>query len=165
MSRELFLIIILILVVGGGYLIASPSSSVVQPIDFNHKVHVDNELECSACHQRYEHSAVSGRPKLETCMLCHETALTDSAEEEKIRQYAERGEEIPWRRLFRLPDHVYYSHQTHVVSGQIECQTCHGHIGQRTSPPPRPEVKLTMDGCIACHERRGASTDCNACHK
>ena len=144
----------------------SSGGSVTQPIALNHKKHVvENELECSACHSAFSNSANAGRPKTETCMLCHETALTESAEEEKIRQYAGRGEEIPWKRLYRLPEHVYFSHQTHVVAAKVECKSCHGAIGESTTPPVKPEVKLTMDDCVACHESKQVSIDCLACHK
>jgi hypothetical protein len=165
--RAYLLSLILLLVAGGGFLIAGSSGkSITQPIAFNHKKHVvENELECSACHGLFQTSAHAGRPTTDTCILCHETALTKSAEEEKVRQYAERGEQIPWRRLFKLPPHVYFSHQTHVVSGQVECKSCHGSIGDSTSPPSQPEIKLTMDRCIDCHKSRRVSTDCLACHK
>lgn len=166
MIRAYLLSLVLVLVAGGGFLIArSSGESMTQPIAFNHKKHIDNDLECSACHGLFQTTAHAGRPATETCMLCHETALTDSKEEEKIRSYAEQGEQIPWRRLFKLPQHVYFSHQTHVVSGQVECKSCHGSIGESTSPPSQPEIKLTMSGCINCHKTRGASTDCLACHK
>jgi hypothetical protein len=166
MSRTLLLGLIITLVAGGGFIIARPSGdSVIQPIAFNHKKHIDNELECSACHNLFQTSARAGRPTTDTCILCHETALTESPEEEKVRQYAARGEQIPWRRLFKLPTHVYFSHQTHVVSGQVECKSCHGNIADGTSPPSKPEIKLTMDRCIDCHKARRASTDCLACHK
>jgi hypothetical protein len=121
MIRAYLLSLILLLVAGGGFLIAGSSGeSITQPIAFNHKKHIDNELECSACHSLFQTSAHAGRPATETCMLCHETALTKSAEEEKVREYAERGEQIPWRRLFKLPPHVYFSHQTHVVSAKSD---------------------------------------------
>jgi len=158
---------VVVVVAAGGFLLvkSSGAGSVVQPIAFNHKKHTDNDLECSACHETVQHSAVAGRPKLATCLLCHETALTQSAEEEKLRQYAQRQEEIPWQRLFTLPEHVYFSHQTHVVAGKLECQVCHGDIAQMTMPPTRAPMNLTMDNCIACHTMRQASTDCNACHR
>lgn len=158
---------VVVVIAAGGFLLVKPSGAgdVVQPIGFNHKKHMDSGMECSACHETVQHSAVAGRPKLATCLLCHETALTQSAEEGKLRQYAQRHEEIPWHRLFQLPPHVYFSHQTHVVAGKLECQVCHGDIAQTTRPPARASRSLTMDDCIACHTMRGASTDCNACHR
>jgi hypothetical protein len=166
MNRVFLPVMALILVVGGALMfVRSSGGIIVQPISFNHKKHAENGLECAACHESFSNSAWAGRPKTETCMMCHETAMTQSPEEEKVRQYAAQGKEIPWSRLYRVPDHVYFSHQTHIVSAKIECKACHGRIGESISPPAKPDINLTMDDCIACHTMRQASTDCNACHR
>lgn len=138
---------------------------VEQPIAFNHLIHKEADITCDVCHTRYTESKVSGRPELETCMFCHEEALTDSVEEEKIRQYASEGTEIPWNRIYSLPDHVYYSHRRHVVVAGLECQSCHGNQGESTTPQTRPAVNHTMERCIDCHEENEASTACNSCHR
>jgi hypothetical protein len=139
--------------------------AVVQPLAFNHKKHLEKEVVCTGCHDTVEKSAAAGKPRLETCMLCHETPLGQTAEEEQVRQYAARGEEIRWGRLYKLPEHVFFPHQSHVVGAKIECKTCHGTIGESVSPPKRPEIKLTMNDCITCHRSSGVTTDCIACHK
>ena len=139
--------------------------AVKQPLAFNHKKHLEKEVVCSGCHDTVEKLAAAGKPKLETCMLCHETPLGQTAAEEQVRQYAARGEEIRWSRLYKLPDHVFFPHQSHVVAGKIECKTCHGAIGESVSPPKRPEINLTMNDCLACHRSRGVTIDCIACHK
>ncbi|MFQ6082698.1 MAG: cytochrome c3 family protein [Candidatus Aminicenantia bacterium] len=154
------------LFVGGFLFLRAKVSMVKQPILFNHKKHTqDVGLECSDCHLYYKKYAFSGKPTVETCLSCHEEAITQSPEEEKIRQYAKQGEEIEWKRLYWLPDDVHYSHQRHVVVGEIECQICHGNIGQSIEPPRRAEVKLTMGMCIECHKKKEVTTDCIACHK
>jgi hypothetical protein len=139
--------------------------AVKQPLAFNHKKHLEKEVVCSGCHDTVEKLAAAGKPKLETCMLCHETPLGQTAAEEQVRQYAARGEEIRWSRLYKLPEHVFFPHQSHVVAGKIECKTCHGAIGESVSPPKRPEINLTMNDCLACHRSRGVTIDCIACHK
>ena len=136
-----------------------------QPIAFNHLKHKEAGLTCDTCHTRYEESAVSGRPSTETCMFCHEEALTESAEEEKIRQYASQGQEIPWRRIYVLPDHVFFSHRRHVVSAGLECATCHGDAGESTVPQTRPAVAHTMERCIECHQSSEVDAGCNGCHR
>ncbi len=98
-------------------------------------------------------------------MMCHAEALTQNPEEEKIREYAKRGEEIKWVRLYRVPDDVYFSHRRHVVLGKLECTTCHGRIGESIKPPLEPEVELNMDMCVACHQKMEKDTDCYACHR
>jgi len=141
-------------------------SIVKQPISFNHKKHIQEaDLECSDCHLYYKKYAFSGKPTIDVCLTCHEEAISDSPEEEKIREYAKKGEDIDWVRLYLVPDDVYYSHKRHVVAGGIECEVCHGNIRQSVEPPKRPEVKITMGMCIECHKKRNVTTDCIACHK
>jgi hypothetical protein len=154
-----------IIALGGLVIVRSYVPTVVQPIAFNHKIHFEKEIECSGCHDSVDKSSTAGKPKLETCMICHETPFGQTAEEEKVRQYAARGEEIPWRRLYKLPEHVFFPHQTHVVGAQIECKTCHGNIGESVIPPKRPRIRLTMNDCIACHQSRRVTIDCISCHR
>ena len=135
-----------------------------QPISFNHKTHVTQGIECSACHPHYKEQTFSGLPTLKTCLECHNEPLTESPEEEKIRQFHKKGEEVSWKRLYRQPDHVFFSHRRHVTLGKLECQTCHGNIGQSERPPSKPQVKMTMGWCMDCHTRSKASNDCLVCH-
>lgn len=139
--------------------------SISQPIAFNHKLHVeDNGLECVECHIYVMTQPFAGYPGVDKCLECHEEAQTDSAEEEKIRQTAAAGEELVWNRIYDVPDHVYSSHRRHVVAGELECAECHGPIADATSPPSRPLNDLSMDFCMDCHEQRGVTNDCIACH-
>ena len=139
---------------------------VKQPIQFNHMLHVEEVgLECTDCHQYVTTEEFAGRPSLETCSGCHEDPLTESTEEALLVKYIQDAEEIPWRRLYRVPAHVYYSHRRHVTVAGLECNRCHGEIGLTSVPPRKPLKKLTMGFCLDCHEVLGASTDCNACHR
>ena len=149
----------------GLFIVRSYNHAVVQPIAFNHAKHLEKGVECFGCHATVKESATAGKPKLETCMLCHETPLGTTAAEETVRQYAARNEEIPWRRLYKLPEHIFFPHQVHVVGAQIECKICHGAIGETTAPPAKPLVTFAMNDCLACHRRKGATTDCIACHR
>ncbi len=145
---------------------ACTPAPVKQPIAFNHRLHtVDNDLSCDACHPHYAREAFSGRPVVSICMGCHEEAVTESKEEEKIRAYAKKGEEIPWQRLYKMPKHVRYSHARHVTGAKIECKVCHGAIAETTAPPAQPMVQLTMTFCVQCHWSRSVSTDCILCHR
>ncbi|MCK5552018.1 MAG: hypothetical protein KAJ09_02650, partial [Deltaproteobacteria bacterium] len=65
------------------------------PIQFNHKSHKEQGLECITCHQYAQKHTFAGSPKLEVCLECHEEPITESPEEAKIRKYAEENEEIP----------------------------------------------------------------------
>ncbi len=61
-----------------------------QPISFNHKKHVEQGLECDACHRFYKTQVFSGLPDLNTCLECHKEPVTKSSEEERIRQFQKK---------------------------------------------------------------------------
>jgi hypothetical protein len=135
-----------------------------QPILFNHKRHLEQGLECDSCHRFFKTQNFSGMPDIKTCLECHKDAITKSFEEEKIRQFQEKGQEIPWRRIYAEPDHVFFSHRRHIILGKLQCQTCHGDIGESQRPPTKPWVKMTMKWCINCHTKNKVTNDCLACH-
>ena len=139
-------------------------SKTEQPISFNHKKHQEQGVECITCHPYYQEQTFAGIPTLSTCLECHKEPVTQSSEEEKIRQLAKKGKEILWKRLYLEPDHVFFSHRRHVALGKLECQTCHGKIGESERPPSQPLVKMAMGWCTDCHSRSQASNDCLACH-
>jgi c(7)-type cytochrome triheme protein len=136
-----------------------------QPIQFSHKAHTEKGLPCALCHQFVEKASFAGIPTTATCLMCHRGAITQNPEEEKVRQYAKQGLEIPWQRLYRVPGHVYFSHRRHVALGRIPCAQCHGAVEESRNPPPRPVVTLDMGECMACHVQKKVSNDCNACHR
>lgn len=144
--------------------LGSLSGGVKQPIVFNHKIHAENGLECLDCHQLFEKYASSGRPSLETCSTCHEEPLGEGKEEAKLIEYVKSGKEIVWQRLYRVPEDVFFSHRRHVAIAGIECQVCHGSIGESSQPPSKP-LKITMEKCMKCHNEKKADNDCIACHR
>jgi len=135
-----------------------------QPISFNHKKHLGQGLECASCHKYFKTQNFSGIPDITTCLECHKEPVTKSPEEEKIRQFEKKGEGIPWKRIYRQPDHVFFSHRRHVVLGKMQCETCHGNIAESEKPPSKPWVKMTMRWCMDCHTKQKVTNDCLACH-
>lgn len=135
-----------------------------QPLAFNHKIHAENGLECQDCHSYFKEYASSGRPPLETCVGCHEEPLGKSEAEKALIEHIKSEKEIEWKKLYMVPEDVYFSHRRHVVLGKMECQICHGDIGMRTRPPSRP-FKITMEKCMKCHAEKQADNDCIACHR
>ena len=121
-------------------------------------------MECSSCHAYFTTEAFSGLPPLAACALCHSEPQGESPEEARVVQAIEEGSEIEWRRLFRQPPHVFFSHRRHVVVAELECTTCHGDIGSSSTPPVHP-ARLTMSQCIACHDRNAIAENCSACHR
>ncbi len=135
-----------------------------QPIAFSHKKHHEQGIECDTCHRYYKTQTFSGMPTVEVCMECHKEPQTKNPEEEKIRQFSQKKEEIPWKRMYGEPDHVFFSHRRHAVLGKLKCETCHGPIGMSEQPPSGPYVKMTMRWCMNCHAKSKVTNDCQACH-
>lgn len=167
-----------------GYQVGWVESVVKQPIEFPHKTHVALGFTCTTCHDRAEKSAAAGPPPVTLCLGCHGAGDTKSDEIKKLRRFGESGKEIPWRRVWRLPSHVYFPHRIHVAVAKIACQECHGPMETLTKPPTGALKKLTMDDCMACHansngtvvarvkgekgheiSRRQMLNDCNTCHR
>lgn len=155
-----------LIVIAGIYV--SRSRAAGQPLRFSHKAHV-KEAKCTACHPNYEKHASAGLPRLADCLDCHEGTQSkepeDVKEEAKLVQYAEKKAEIRWVRLYRVPDHSFFSHRRHVVLGKVECKMCHGEIEASDAPPRRPAQAIEMDWCVSCHRKEKVSTDCNGCHR
>jgi hypothetical protein len=142
------------------------SAEVSQPVAYSHAVHVERlGLACDHCHETSTHGEVAGLPPLATCAACHAEPNGTSAEEAKVVEAVRAGRALAWARLYEVPRHVYFTHRRHVAVAQIPCARCHGEMGARTRPPPGPLVPVTMDGCLGCHRERGASVDCDACHR
>ncbi len=142
--------------------VAPPSR---QPIAFNHARHMENGLNCTDCHSGVRTQAKATLPTLDTCLGCHQTALTAGPEEEKIRVLAVRGQELEWVQLTQVPPHVFFSHRRHVSVAGLGCVECHGPMEKATKPPPRAWRVLTMNTCIECHQKNKVDADCNDCHR
>ncbi len=158
-------LIILALVIGTG-LLSGRKPSVSQPIAFNHQKHTqDLGLDCEFCHKLVKTGAHPGLPGAETCSICHRVPLGESEEAGKLSQLIADGEPLQFSKLFRLPDHVFYTHRRHVGIAELECARCHGPISQTEVPPERPLVEIKMSFCLECHLELGETVDCNACHR
>lgn len=135
-----------------------------QPIAYNHKKHIDSGLECATCHTGIADGTARAQiPGIDVCMGCHES--DDNPKTKPVRDFAARKEAIPWQRVYRVPDHVYFSHARHVGAGKLDCALCHGDMPHKETPVTSELVPISMARCIACHKKRGASTDCLACHR
>jgi hypothetical protein len=138
-----------------------------QPIAFSHEVHDDAGVQCLYCHPNAMRSDIAGIPSVEKCIDCHRTIANDRDEVQVLLGFWERKEPIPWEEVVRMADHVYFSHQPHMLSG-INCETCHGNVGEMTVA--RPVVEMDMGWCLECHyeqpeEKVARLADCLACHK
>ena len=151
MKRIILILAVVVGALGLGYRAEWGGSGVKQPIEFPHKTHIAQNIPCTGCHQRAEKDLVAGRPPTALCLACHASSDSKSPEIEKLKAFGERGEDIPWRRVWRLPPHVFFSHRVHVSVAKLGCQSCHGPMETLDRPPPHPLKTLTMEECIACH--------------
>ncbi len=140
--------------------------AVPQPVAFNHLKHTsDLGLACDFCHKYVRSGAHAGLPDAGTCSMCHRAPQGDSAEAARVTELLEAGDPLRFNKLFRLPDHVFYTHRRHVGIAELECANCHGAIAETERPPERALVRVSMDSCMDCHRVRGETLDCNACHR
>ncbi|MDH3496011.1 MAG: cytochrome c family protein [Gemmatimonadota bacterium] len=146
--------------------IARGGPRVPQPVAFNHRKHTqDLGLACDFCHRYVRTGAHSGLPDASTCSLCHSSPQGTSAEAARVTELLAAGDSLHFNKLFRMPDHVFYTHRRHVAIADLACATCHGDIDQTERPPPRALVTIDMAFCVSCHKAEGATLDCNACHR
>lgn len=137
-----------------------------QPIAFNHRLHVEDlGSECTDCHLYAQSGVRATIPNIEVCADCHEEAQTESTEEARLVEYIQAAEPVPWQKIYRVPDHVYFSHRRHTMLAEIACETCHGEMGALETPMVRPAVPTSMDFCMDCHYATETSNDCLLCHR
>jgi hypothetical protein len=155
-----------VVVIAVGVVLAVTRNAVSQPIEFNHRLHIEDVgSECVDCHIYAVDGVRATIPNVDICAECHEEALGESAEEAKVVDHIAQGVPIPWRKIYRVPDHVYFSHRRHSGIAGIECKTCHGDVEQRVRPFTRAAVRTSMGRCMGCHDKEGVSNDCVACHR
>jgi hypothetical protein len=95
-------------------------------------------------------------------MQCHAAGGIDAEGIAALRAFAESGERVPWVRVYKVPDYVYFSHGTHVRTAGLDCETCHGTVSARDAL--WQERPIDMRSCVNCHRSMGASIECNVCH-
>ena len=133
-----------------------------QPIPFSHRLHVtDKQIDCYYCHSFPERSLNSGLPSVMKCLGCHDHIIPEHEEIRKLRSFSERGEELPWVRVYTNPDHVFFPHYRH-IGRDIQCERCHGEVGQVDR---LRKLTFYMGFCIDCHRENDAPLECVACHQ
>jgi hypothetical protein len=145
-----------------------------QPIAFSHRLHAGTmQIPCLYCHSGATKSRTAGVPSVQTCMNCHSVTLPDSPRIKRIAELYRTGQPLPWERIHRLPDHVFFDHRPH-VNGGIACQTCHGPV--QDMEVLTQEMSMRMSNCLGCHRdphaalpagspiAKGAE-NCSACHR
>ena len=128
--------------------------SVKQPLEYSHKVHTEL-LKCEECHTGVIHSAYATLPDIKVCMVCHQAdvPLSNSTEEKKLINYIKSNKDINWKRLYRVPVHVYFSHSRHVTVGKLACEKCHGDMGKHPGRPVKPSLILEWANALPATRR------------
>ena len=136
-------------------------SSPNQPIPFSHKLHAgDDAIPCLFCHRDADKSPVAGIPTVATCMkTCHPLMRLEI---QQLKGYWDKKQPIPWVRVYRVPDFVYFPHMMHIRAG-LTCTACHGEVAAMAQIVR--SVKIEMGWCLNCHRQHKASIDCWTCHK
>jgi hypothetical protein len=141
---------------------ADASTAPAQPIPFSHKVHAGASIRCNLCHPNAAKAERASLPTASQCMVCHAGIKKDSPSIRDLAAFHKQGKPIPWVRVYRLSDFVFFSHSTH-IKGKVQCAECHGPVEQRDVLTA--EIKHNMKTCMACHSARGASNKCHVCHE
>lgn len=153
----------LLLTAGLGYLWLRTDPAPAQPIAFPHTTHAGQlQLPCTHCHLLVERSRSAGAPPIQVCMGCHRSIATGKEEIRKLTRYSEEKRPIEWKRVYAVPDFVYFSHKRHVAAG-LACAACHGNVAGMKRV--RRVNDVVMGWCVSCHRARNAPIDCPTCHK
>jgi predicted CXXCH cytochrome family protein len=156
-----------------GAWITAPGVLPPQPIEFNHRIHLDSGITCLDCHQFAASETYAGLPSRDVCFGCHDPyaderdARADAFKPQfaALMAFADAEEDIPWHRVTASDADVFFSHRRHVTVGKIDCVECHAEFPKLTRPPTRGPIQMTMNTCVRCHEERNVSADCITCHR
>ena len=133
-----------------------------QPIPFSHRIHAGvREISCLFCHDGADRSESAGMPEVRKCLLCHNVIVKDFDPVRKLHDYYNRGEPIPWRRVYLLPDYAHFTHEMHLAGG-IDCGECHGAVKKMDRIVQA--MPMEMGFCVDCHRRNDAPVACTICH-
>jgi hypothetical protein len=142
-----------------------------QPVSYNHEFHAGQlGLDCRYCHHSVDKSSHANIPSANVCMSCHKNVKADSPLLEPVRTsyFGEDTDKdgklsddedvngdgvnnrpsVPWVRIHKAPDYVYFNHAIHVNRG-VSCVECHGRIDQMEEV--YHSKSLSMGFCLECH--------------
>jgi hypothetical protein len=157
-----------VLIAGFGQTQAPPAPFVptptVQPLPFSHKLHAEQGLDCSSCHEMPDPGKSAGIPATPTCMACHSENPKDLPGVKLLMEYDKKKEAIPWKRLYHIEGYVYFEHINHVTTAKIACDVCHGAVKDMEVTVKAKETNMTS--CVECHKEKNAPQNCGTtCHE
>lgn len=120
-----------------------------QPVAFSHQQHAGQlGMSCLYCHTSVEDAPVARIPSTQICMNCHQTIKPESPALAAVRASFASGDPLPWERVHRVPDFVFFNHAVHVRRG-VGCESCHGKVNEM--PVVMHTSPLSMGWCLECH--------------
>ena len=141
-------------VTAGLYFYASPRNLQVgyrpeQPVHYSHRLHAGElGMDCRYCHANVERSQEAMVPPTQTCMGCHSVINSQLGSLAPIRESWASGEAVPWVRVHKLPEHVFFDHSVHLAAG-VGCSSCHGRVDQMDVV--QIDQPISMQWCLDCH--------------
>jgi hypothetical protein len=121
----------------------------IQPVAFDHHLHVTQlGLDCRYCHTFVDRSEHANVPATSTCMNCHQHIQTDSPALAPVRDSMNQNTSIPWVRIHKTPEYVYFNHAVHVNRG-ISCVHCHGKVNEMHTVGQQEPLHMAF--CLDCH--------------
>ena len=170
--RKIIIVVAALAVVAGaaalGMGLVTRGERVVQPLAFNHVVHLEDAgLECVECHLNAHTNTFAGIPSKTVCFDCHDSEDDpgDHLEKNKLFAFEDLDEDIPWQRVALTKPDVYFSHRRHVAVAKLECDVCHPDQETLTAPPRTARLVMAMADCVACHAKNDMSEECLHCHR
>lgn len=122
-----------------------------QPIDFNHKLHVEQVGSCAGCHSFDEEGRFSGIPGLDKCQQCHAEAQGENPNEAiLVRDYVSKGRQVPWLVYSRQPQCAFFSHSAHVFSEKMQKMA-----GVKPGEAGEDPGSYPGEVCADCHGKQG----------
>ena len=95
-------------------------------------------------------------------MTCHILIAKDSPAIRKLAEFAATKQAIPWVRVYRLAEFVFFDHRYHLMN-QAKCEDCHGVVAEQdTVSDDLGATKMVF--CQSCHVKTHASGGCTTCH-
>ena len=133
-----------------------------QPIPFSHRQHTALGVKCLDCHPIRKPGFAAGFPREATCMGCHISVKTGSPAIQKLAEFNKAKQPVPWVKVYKVPDYVWFSHELHHREAKLECGNCHGPVAERDVIVK--EKPTSMTACMDCHRQHNASNECDVCH-
>lgn len=150
----------------------------VIPLNFNHKVHMEAGMDCTACHAAnkstkssdnllpHEDYSATSHPECEDCHDIEAAAKGEKTDPPAQCELCHAGfdrtaQKAPAPIDFPAPN-LIFDHNVHVKGQKIDCKVCHTDVADVRVATRQQLPK--MGTCLTCHDGRSASAECKTCH-